>query len=152
MINKFVIIEEEMEWRNDYMFSYHSEWNFQNNHESIIVGLFDKSIKLEGKLQTLDELFDGELTNLVKDGDISAKKKSITVVHTFGKIGTKRIVFVGLGKEKELSFDELKEIFGATFKRITSEKWVETAMLIQRKYSPQKFKKYSYFLLSYDGF
>jgi len=119
-----------MEWRNEYMFSYQSDWDFQNNHESIIVGLFDKSIKLEGQLQTLDELFDGELTNLVKDGDISAKKKSITVIHTFGKIGAKRIVFVGLGREKELSFDELKEIFGATFKRITSEKWVETAVYL----------------------
>lgn len=112
------------------MFSYQKEWDFQNNHENIIIGLFDKSIKLEGKLQLLDEQFEGELTSLVKDGDISAKKKAITVIHTFGKIGAKRIIFVGLGKEKELTFDELKAIFGATFKRITSEKWVETAIYL----------------------
>ena len=112
------------------MFTFQDEWNFTNSPKSIIVGLFDKSIKFEGKLAELDEIFQGELTNLVKEGDISAKKKKITVIHTFGKIAAKRIVFVGLGKEKDLSFDELREIFGATFKQLTKEKWTETSVYL----------------------
>ena len=112
------------------MFTYQTEWNFLNSPENVIVGLFDKSIKMEGKLAELDELFQGELTNLVKEGDISAKRKKVTIIRTFGKIAAKRIVFVGLGKEKDLSFHELKEIFGATFQQLTKEKWTETSVYL----------------------
>jgi len=110
------------------MFTYQKEWQFANHHESIIVGLFEKSHKLEGQLAQLDQVFEGELTNLIKENDISAKKKRLAIIPTFGKIGSKRIVFIGLGKEKELNFHELKELFGAAFKKIKQEKWVETSL------------------------
>ncbi|MFT8320070.1 MAG: leucyl aminopeptidase [Bacillus sp. (in: firmicutes)] len=112
------------------MFNYKSEWEFSNQQESIIIGLFDKSIKFEGKLAQLDELFQGELTNLVKSGDISAKKKKLAKIHTFGKVGAKRIIFVGLGREKELTFDEVKEIFGGVFKEFKKEKWTDTSIYL----------------------
>ncbi|MGP7816305.1 leucyl aminopeptidase [Niallia sp. 01092] len=112
------------------MFINQAEWDIFSTQESIIIGLFDKTIKFEGKLAQLDEVFQGELTNLVKSGDISAKKKRLAKIHTFGKIGAKRIIFVGLGKEKELTFDVLKEIFGATWKDIKKEKWMETSIYI----------------------
>ncbi|WP_445492357.1 leucyl aminopeptidase [Niallia sp. 03133] len=112
------------------MFNYQSEWDFSYKQESIIIGIFEKSIKLAGKLAELDTHFQGELTNLVKSGDISAKQKSLAKIHTFGKIGTKRIIFVGLGKEKELTFDKLKEVFGAAWKEIKKDKWKETSVYI----------------------
>ncbi|PKG23627.1 leucyl aminopeptidase [Niallia nealsonii] len=111
------------------MFTYKNEWNFTNHHESIIIGLFEKSSKLEGQLAELDKFFEGELTNLIKENDISAKKKRVAAIHTFGKIGSKRIIFIGLGKEKDLNFHELKELFGAAFKKINKEKWIETSLL-----------------------
>lgn len=112
------------------MFSFESEWNLSTDHECIIVGIYEKSIKLEGKLLDLDEAFQEQLTQLIKDHDISAKKKAVSVVPSFGKIGAKRIVFVGLGKEKNLSFKELKEVFGASFKEIKKKKWTEAAIFI----------------------
>ena len=60
--------------------------------------------------------FDGQLTELVKAGDISAKFKNISKVHSFGKIAAKRIWFVGLGKEKDFTFEKLSEAFGKAFK------------------------------------
>lgn len=98
------------------MFTVKKEFNLKNEHECLVVGLFDKPFKFEGKLSKLDSQFDGLLTDLVKSGDITAKEKNISKIHTFGKIGAKRIYFVGLGKEKNFTFELLREALGKTFK------------------------------------
>ncbi len=109
------------------MFSVQRENPFTTQHESLIIGLFEK---FEGKLLVLDQAFDGGLTELVKSGDISAKKKRVSKVHTFGKTAVKRLYFVGLGKESELTFDELREIFGSVFKKVKEGKHKETAVYL----------------------
>ncbi|MCJ8009457.1 leucyl aminopeptidase [Lederbergia wuyishanensis] len=93
---------------------------FESRKECLIVGLIEKPEKFTGMLEPLDQIFDGELTDLVKSGDISAKHKSIAVIHGLGKSNVKRFVFVGLGKEKEISFTGLKEAFGAASKKLAS--------------------------------
>jgi leucyl aminopeptidase len=112
------------------MFSVQVDWNFSTEQESLVIGLFEKSAKFEGYLAELDQLLDGHLTQLVKSGDISAKKKAVSKVHTFGKIGAKRLFFVGLGKESEFNFEILKEAFGKVFKTIQSSKLQETSVLL----------------------
>ena len=112
------------------MFHVKNEWELSSEHEGLIIGLFDKPEKLSGSLASLDEKFDGQLTELVKSGDISAKLKKISKVHSFGKIGAKRIWFVGLGKEKELSFDKLREALGKLFKEVKVSKLEETAVYL----------------------
>lgn len=86
--------------------------------DCILVGIFDRPNKLVGVGQELDESMNGQLHELVKSGDIKAKKKSITTIYTLGMISIKKIVFVGLGREKELSFEGLREIFGKVTKAI----------------------------------
>jgi leucyl aminopeptidase len=110
------------------MFYIKNEFDFTNAHEGLIIGLFDKQEKFAGSLAKLDELFGGQLTELVKSGDISAKAKSINKIHSFGKIGSKRIWFVGLGKEKELTFEKLKGAFGKVFKDVKKAKLEELAI------------------------
>jgi len=112
------------------MFHVKNEWELSSEHEGLIIGLFDKPEKLSGSLASLDEKFDGQLTELVKSGDLSAKLKKISKVHSFGKIGAKRIWFVGLGKEKELSFDKLREALGKLFKEVKASKLEETAVFL----------------------
>ncbi|WP_066065900.1 leucyl aminopeptidase [Neobacillus soli] len=112
------------------MFHVKKELELAAEHEGLVIGLFDKPEKFAGKLTMLDESFDGQLTELVKSGDISGKLKSINKVHSFGKIGAKRIWFVGLGKEKELNFDKLKEVFGKLFKEVKASKLEETAFYL----------------------
>lgn len=112
------------------MFTVLKHWEFVNEHEAIIIGLFDRPLKFEGQLAPLDQLFEGHLTELVKSGDISAKKKAISKVHTFGKLGTKRLIFVGLGKEKDLDFSSLREVLGKAFKEVKATKLREVAILL----------------------
>ncbi|WHY85257.1 leucyl aminopeptidase [Neobacillus novalis] len=112
------------------MFAVKKEFELANVHEGLVIGLLDKQEKFAGNLAKLDAEFNGQLTELVKSGDISAKLKSISKVHSFGKIGSKRVWFVGLGKEKELTFEKLKEAFGKVFKNVTANKLEETAIYL----------------------
>ena len=112
------------------MFSVKKEKPFTAGHESLIIGLFDQPVKFEGELLAVDEAFAGGLTELVKSGDISAKKKNISKIHTLGKMASKRLYFVGLGKEKALSFEVLREVFGAVFKTVKEAKLEETAIYL----------------------
>jgi leucyl aminopeptidase len=112
------------------MFTVQAEYQFSTEQESLVIGLFDKPTKLEGPLAELDQLLEGHLSNLVKSGDISAKKKAISTVHTLGKIGAKRLIFVGLGKETGVKFEEIKQAFGKVYKTLQSSKLQETGILL----------------------
>ncbi|UQD53177.1 leucyl aminopeptidase [Bacillus methanolicus] len=112
------------------MFKVEKEFDFANKHESLVIGLFDKPTKFSEKLADLDKLFEGQLTELEKSGDISAKKKAISVIHTFGKTGAKRLIFVGLGNETNFSFEFLRQAFGRAFKKIKDAKLRETAIFL----------------------
>ncbi|MCQ6278953.1 leucyl aminopeptidase [Bacillus sp. EB600] len=112
------------------MFQIDNNFQLSNQHESIIIGLFDKQEKFAGDLARFDEAFGDQLTELVKSGDLSAKYKNINKIHSLGKIGSKRIWFVGLGKEKDLTFEKLRNAFGKLFKSIKTTRLEETAVLL----------------------
>lgn len=112
------------------MFEVKNEIDFSAAHEGLVIGLFDKQEKFSGILENLDEKFEGQLTELVRAGDISAKFKNISKVHSFGKIGAKRIWFVGLGKEKEFNFERLSEALGRAYKALKASKLQECAVLL----------------------
>lgn len=112
------------------MFDVKQDFNLKAEHEGLIIGVLDKQEKFSGPLSKLDEAFSGQLTEFVKVGDLSAKLKNINKVHSFGKVGSKRIWFVGLGKGKDLSFDQLKNAFGKLFKEVKAAKLAEAAVYL----------------------
>lgn len=112
------------------MFTVSKEVNFLSEQECLVVGLYDKPVKFEGTLAQLDGYFNGHLTELVKSGDVSAKNQGISKVHTFGLIGAKRLIFVGLGKETAATFNGVREAFGKAFKEIHKMKWTQTAVYL----------------------
>ncbi len=85
------------------MFTVKDSLNIDLIDECLILGVFDRPVKFSGIGKEADERLDGQLTELVKEGEISSRKKSVVKIHTLGKLGIKRLIFVGLGKEKELS-------------------------------------------------
>lgn len=112
------------------MFKVNNEFNLSNSHDCLVIGLFNKPSGLENDAAEADQLFDGQLTELVKSGEISTKKKTVSKIHTFGKTGAKKLYFVGLGHEKEYDFETLRDAFGRLFKTSKSEKWTEAAVLL----------------------
>lgn len=91
---------------------------FESEQACLIIGVKDLPKKFGGSLETLDGMLSGALTEMVKNGELSAKRNALTSVHTLGKLPVRRLLFVGLGKEKQLTFSLLKEAFGFAFKQI----------------------------------
>ncbi|MEW9501993.1 leucyl aminopeptidase [Jeotgalibacillus marinus] len=101
----------------------HNEDALQQTHDCLVVGLWNKPSKFEGLLGDLNGQFDGELTSLVKEGDLSSKVKTVTKIPSLGRSKAKRIIFVGLGREKDLTFDALRESFGVAGKLIKKSRF-----------------------------
>ncbi|MGE7606038.1 leucyl aminopeptidase [Peribacillus frigoritolerans] len=104
------------------MFTVKNSLNIDLIDECLILGVFDSPVKFTGIGKEADERLGGQLTELVKAGEISSKKKSVVKIHTLGKLSVKRLIFVGLGKEKELSFETLREALGKARKTINESK------------------------------
>ena len=104
------------------MFTVHKNIDLTEMAECIFIGVLDTPIKLKGIGQLADEKMGGRLTELVKAGEISAKKKSISTVHTLGLLGVKKLIFIGLGKEKDLTFELLREAFGKASKTLQTSR------------------------------
>ncbi|MFD2215891.1 leucyl aminopeptidase [Metabacillus endolithicus] len=93
-----------------------------NDNDTLVIGLYQKTSKLTGYAKELDERLNGQITELMKDGDLSTKYKSVTKLHTLGKLAVKRIFFVGLGKEADITFLRVKRAFGELFQTIQQAK------------------------------
>lgn len=104
------------------MFKVHNEVNVAEKQEALVVGLFAKNQKTTGITSEIDTLLAGQITELLKEGDISAKRNTVSKIHTLGKSAIKRIYFVGLGKEEDLSFENLREAFGKAIKTVVGAK------------------------------
>ncbi|MEH7640203.1 M17 family peptidase N-terminal domain-containing protein, partial [Bacillus pumilus] len=86
------------------MFFSTNEWQHK---DTLAIGLFQKS-QLSGKAKEMDELLEGRITELLKEGDISSKRNQLSKFFPSPETGIKRIYFVGLGKESDYTFEEAK--------------------------------------------
>lgn len=100
------------------MFHIKQEAPFVAEEECMIVGLFDRPEKFSGPLEELDKICQGRLTELVKEGDLSAKFGSCSVIFSLDACRIKRLVFIGLGREDELTANRLKQAFGVGCKKL----------------------------------
>jgi leucyl aminopeptidase len=112
------------------MFTVLNNLDLHRPHEVLVIGLFEKNKQLDGIAGQMNNVLDGQLSILLKEGDISAKKKAISKVHTLGKTNVKRLFFVGLGKEEDVTFELLREAFGKLFKSAKDAKLTELAIAL----------------------
>jgi len=104
------------------MFNVKNEAQVIEAHEALLIGLFSKNQKTTGLTKELDLLLDGQITELLKEGDIRAEQNAVSKVHTLGKAPIKRVYFLGLGKEEKQTLESLREAFGKAVKTISEAK------------------------------
>lgn len=104
------------------MFNVKNEAQVIEAHEALLIGLFSKNQKTTGLTKELDFLLDGQITELLKEGDIRAEQNTVSKVHTLGKASIKRVYFLGLGKEEKQTLESLREAFGKAVKTISEAK------------------------------
>lgn len=98
------------------------------NEETVITGLFKKTQPLQGTLADLDGSLEGQVTSLIKEGDIRSDAMSLSKIFPLGKTGMKRMYISGLGSEKDWNFEAARETFGQIVKRLLADKKTEAAV------------------------
>ncbi len=96
----------------------HKQWSAETEIECLIVGVFHHNTILKGVVPACNKAMDGDIAELIKSGDISTAAKTITTIHTLGKVKTKRILFVGLGRESKLTEEVWKAGLAKAFRQL----------------------------------
>jgi leucyl aminopeptidase len=78
--------------------------------DAIIVNLFEGVTAPGGATGAVDAALDGAITKLIAQGDIRGKAGEITIIHTFGKLKSPRVVVAGLGKQKDFDLDAVRNL------------------------------------------
>ncbi|KAF0996274.1 Cytosol aminopeptidase [Geobacillus sp. TFV-3] len=102
----------------------------EERDEALVIGLFEGANSWSGLAGEYDARLGGQLSELRKEGDISAKRGRIAAVHPFLPTGAKRLYFVGLGKKEELTFERLREVFGKLFRTLKQAKRTKAAVAL----------------------
>ena len=75
----------------------------QRDDPAVVVNLFEGVSHPGGATGALDRALDGAITDLIAEGDVTGKKGELTLIYSLGRIPSRRVVVVGLGKSD--SFD-----------------------------------------------
>lgn len=77
---------------------------------------------LSKQATVIDKSMGGALRELLQSKEFEGKANELALVHTHGKVPAKRILLVGLGKEKDVTVDQLRQAMGHTVKRVRQVK------------------------------
>jgi len=85
---------------------------------AIIVNLFEGVRRPGGATGAVDKALDGAISQLIADGEIKGKLNELTLIHTFGKIPSSRVLVVGLGKQGEFSLDKVRDVSAVSLRHL----------------------------------
>ncbi len=86
--------------------------------DAVIVDIFEDSIDFTDTTMAADIALSNAISALINDGEIKGKRDEITVIHTLGKLPARRIVVVGLGKQKDISAEIVRRAAGNAFRKL----------------------------------
>lgn len=84
----------------------------ETNTDLLVFGFFKERDLPGGCFKKADAAFDDGLSLLVREEQVVGNYKETQLVHTFGKIKAKKLLFIGLGEEKKFTIDKAREIVG----------------------------------------
>ena len=76
--------------------------------EAVVAGVFEDAKKLSGAAAALDWATGGLITGMLKSGDFTGKLHKTVALYPEKELPLKRIVLVGLGKQKDFTRDKLR--------------------------------------------
>ena len=90
--------------------------------DAIALGLFEEETSLTGELSQLDEKAGGTLAELIEETEFEGKSGSSAVTRIGGGSAIRKLILIGLGKQDELSLDNLRLGAAAVARRGKKEK------------------------------
>jgi leucyl aminopeptidase len=80
----------------------------ESQADAIIVNLFAGVATPGGATGAVDRALDGAISRLIELGDIKGKRGENTLIHSFGKLPSPRVIVSGLGKADEFSLEAVR--------------------------------------------
>ena len=87
--------------------------------ELLAIGVFSDT-PAKSLVKTLDKKLSGAVEKIRKLGDFEAKPSNCCLLYSEGKLRAKRILLVGLGKQKEITLDILRKAASLAATRTTA--------------------------------
>jgi leucyl aminopeptidase len=81
--------------------------------DAIVVTLFDGVTAPTGATGAVDKALDGAIAELIADKEITGKQNQIAMIHTLGKMPTKRVIILGLGRREKFDVNVVRDVSGA---------------------------------------
>ena len=75
----------------------------------VVVGVYEPR-RLSPSAQRLDDLADGYISSLLRRGDLEGKAGQTLLLHNIDNTLCDRILLVGCGRERDLSFTQYRKI------------------------------------------
>ncbi|MDP1559047.1 MAG: leucyl aminopeptidase [Nitrosomonas sp.] len=95
----------------------------------VVVGIFE-SRKLSDPAKTLDKATDGYITGILRNGDMEGKASTTLLLHNVPNTLCKRVLLVGLGKEKDFGDKAYLDAMRATFNALNKTGAVDATLFL----------------------
>ena len=86
--------------------------------EAIVVNLFEGVTAPGGATGAVDNALDGAISALIEDGEVRGKSGEMTLVHTLGKMKSRRVLVAGLGDRSSMSTDTVRSVSAESCRRL----------------------------------
>ncbi|HHV71765.1 MAG TPA: leucyl aminopeptidase [Clostridia bacterium] len=78
------------------------------NCDCILSYIFSDKLKPTGTLKILDQYLENIVSQLIGEGEIKGKLGETTIIHTYGKIGAKKVIIVGMGEKEKCNLETIR--------------------------------------------
>jgi leucyl aminopeptidase len=85
--------------------------------DAIILNVFEGKKAPSGATAAVDKALGGMITRLIADQEVTGQVGEVTVLHECQKMKVKKVIVVGLGKQEELSHENVRKAAGAAAKK-----------------------------------
>lgn len=96
----------------------------------LVVNVFEGTKKPGGATAAVDKVLDGVIFRLIKEGEIDGKLGKVTLIHCNGKLKTRKVAVVGLGKQDKFDLEAVRTVAAAAIKKAREVKTKVVATII----------------------
>ena len=84
----------------------------------VVVNLFEGTTEPAGATGAMDLALGGQISALIRAGDVKGKLGEITVLYSSGRLPATRLLILGLGKAEEFTLEQVLQVAGAAAKKV----------------------------------
>ena len=85
---------------------------------AVVVNLFEGVTSPSGATGAVDTMLEGAISTLIEQGEIKGKRGELTLIHTFGKMPSDRVLVAGLGKQEDFDEETVRSVSAETCRRL----------------------------------